>query len=169
MAETVPDILFTSDANGCIEYVSPRFYELTGLTPNSGGSDWATAIHPDDCENVRTRWLDSVRTKEPFQAKFRLRSAEGGYPWFQVRARPIYDGGNSASKWFGTCSDIDELVRIQDALEEGDQRKNEFLAMLSHDLRNPLAPIRNAVQVLGLLDLKDPRLRWVKEMIDRQV
>lgn len=169
MAETVPDILFTSDANGGIEYVSPRFYELTGLTPNSGGSDWAAAIHPDDCENVRTRWLDSVRTKEPFQAKFRLRSAEGAYPWFQVRARPIYDGGNSASKWFGTCSDIDELVRIQDALEEGDRRKNEFLAMLSHELRNPLAPIRNAVQVLGLLDLKDPRLRWVKEMIDRQV
>jgi two-component system CheB/CheR fusion protein len=169
MAETVPDILFTRDANGCIEYVSPRFYELTGLTPNSGGSDWAAAIHPDDCENVRTRWLDSVRTKEPFQAKFRLRSAEGGYPWFQVRARPIYDGGNSASKWFGTCSDIDELVRIQDALEEGDRRKSEFLAMLSHELRNPLAPIRNAVQVLGLLDLTDPRPRWVKEMIDRQL
>jgi two-component system CheB/CheR fusion protein len=113
--------------------------------------------------------LDSVRTKESFQARFRLRSAGGGYRWFQVRARPIYDGINCASKWFGSCSDIDELVHIQDALEEGDRRKNEFLAMLSHELRNPLAPIRNAVQVLGLLDLTDPRLRWVKEMIDRQV
>lgn len=169
MAETVPDILFTSDAKGSIEYVSPRFYELTGLTQNSGGADWVRAIHPDDCENVRARWLDSVRTKESFQARFRLRSAGGGYQWFQVRARPIYDGSNCASKWFGSCSDIDELVHIQDALEEGDRRKNEFLAMLSHELRNPLAPIRNAVQVLGLLDLTDPRLRWVKELVDRQV
>ncbi|CAI8883878.1 sensor histidine kinase [Methylocaldum szegediense] len=169
MAETVPDILFTSDAYGRIEYVSPRFYELTGLTENSGGTDWVRAIHPDDCENVRVRWRKSVRTKEPFQAKFRLRAVDGGYQWFQVRARPIYDEGNCASKWFGTCSDIDELVRIQSALEEGDRRKNEFLAMLSHELRNPLAPICNAVQVLGLLDLPDPRLRWVKEMIERQV
>src|SRR5690606_40076541 len=78
MAETVPDILFTSDANGCIEYVSPRFYELTGLTQNSGGADWARAIRPDDCENVRARRSDSVRTKEPFQAKVRVRSAESG-------------------------------------------------------------------------------------------
>jgi PAS domain S-box-containing protein len=169
MAETVPDILFTSDSEGFIEYISPRFFEYTGLPPGSNHADWAAAIHPDDEERTTTRWQYTVKTGEPFQAKFRLRSADGSYQWFQVRARPIRDENSHVTKWFGTCSDIDELVRVQDALEEADRRKNEFLAMLSHELRNPLAPIRNAIQVMGLLNLSDPRLLWVKDMIDRQV
>ncbi|MGX2038639.1 PAS domain S-box protein [Methylocaldum sp. MU1018] len=169
MAETVPDILFTSDSAGVIEYISPRFYEHTGLPPNSSCSDWRAAIHPDDGEPTRMRWRHAVRNGEIFQARCRLRSAEGAYQWFQIRARLIRCEGGRGAKWFGTYSDIDELVRIQDALKEADRHKNEFLAMLSHELRNPLAPIRNAVQVMGLLDLTDPRLRWVKDMIDRQV
>ncbi|HYE36698.1 PAS domain S-box protein [Methylocaldum sp.] len=169
MAETVPDILFTSNPEGCIDYISPRFYEYTGSPPDSIGADWAKAVYSEDYERTRLRWRHSVETGEPFETRYRLRSAEGSYRWFQVRARPICDGNNCITKWFGTGSDIDELVRVQDALEEADRRKNEFLAMLSHELRNPLAPIRNAVQVMGLLNLSDPRLQWVKDMIDRQV
>jgi len=169
MAETVPDILFTSDSEGFVDYISPRFYEYTGLPPNSNSADWVATIHPDDQERTRMHWQHAVKTGEPFQTRYRLRSTEGSYQWFQVRARPIRDANSHVTKWFGTCSDIDELVRVQDALEEADRRKNEFLAMLSHELRNPLAPIRNAVQVMGLLNLTDPRLLWVKDMIDRQV
>jgi|GEM_PF-1413501 len=169
MAETVPDILFTSDSEGVIDYISPRFYEYTSVAPDSESAGWAAAIHPDDEERTRLRWQQAVKTGEPFQAKYRLRLAEGSYQWFQVRARPIRDENSQVTKWFGTCSDIDELVRVQDALETADRRKNEFLAMLSHELRNPLAPIRNAVQVMGLLNPTDPRLLWVKDMIDRQI
>lgn len=169
MAETVPDFLFTSDANGLVNYISPRFYEYTGLSPDSKSADWVAAIHPHDLNRTISRWQDSVRSGETFQSKYRLLSAEGSYQWFQVRARPIHDNEKRVTKWFGACSDIDELVRVQDALEEADRRKNEFLAMLAHELRNPLAPIRNAVQVMGLLNLTDPRLLWVKSMIDRQL
>lgn len=169
MAETVPDFLFTSDANGLVDYISPRFYEYTGLSPDSKRSDWVAAIHPHDLERTISRWQKAVRSGETFQSNYRLLSAEGSYRWFQVRARPIRDDDKRVRKWFGACSDIDELVRVQDALEEADRRKNEFLAMLAHELRNPLAPIRNAVQVMGLLNLTDSRLLWVKSMIDRQL
>lgn len=169
MAETVPDILFTSDSSGFIDYISPRFYEYSGLPPDSKSTEWVAAIHPDDEERTRLQWQHAVTTGEPFRTKYRLRSTDGSYQWFQVRARPIRDASSRITKWFGICSDIDELVRVQDALEEADRRKNEFLAMLSHELRNPLAPIRNAVQVMGLLNLTDSRLLWVKDMIDRQV
>ena len=55
------------------------------------------------------------------------------------------------------------------ALKEADRRKNEFLAILAHELRNPLAPIRNAVQVLSLQDPPDPSVQWPREVIERQV
>src|SRR5262249_24702263 len=60
-------------------------------------------------------------------------------------------------------------ARLYQNIQEGDRRKSEFLAMLAHELRNPLAPIRNAVQVLRLIGLKEPTLCQARDMIDRQV
>jgi PAS domain S-box-containing protein len=65
--------------------------------------------------------------------------------------------------------DVTERRRTEMATEEADRRKDEFLAMLAHELRNPLAPIRNAAHTLGLLGGSDARLRWVAEVIERQV
>ncbi len=65
--------------------------------------------------------------------------------------------------------DLAERKRLEDALMAADQRKDEFLAMLSHELRNPLAPIRNAVQIMGLTPLDDPHLRHCRDVIERQV
>ena len=62
-----------------------------------------------------------------------------------------------------------ERMRLLSQLHERDRRKNEFMAMLAHELRNPLAPIRNAVQYLSLKGLNDPDVNWAREMIDRQV
>ncbi|MBV8312401.1 MAG: PAS domain S-box protein [Planctomycetaceae bacterium] len=62
-----------------------------------------------------------------------------------------------------------ERMRLLSQLHERDRRKNEFMAMLAHELRNPLAPIRNAVQYLSLKGLSDPDVNWAREMIDRQV
>jgi PAS domain S-box-containing protein len=65
--------------------------------------------------------------------------------------------------------DVTANRRATQALREADQRKDEFLAMLAHELRNPLAPIRNAASVLGLLNLDEPRVRWAQAIIERQV
>jgi signal transduction histidine kinase/CheY-like chemotaxis protein len=62
-----------------------------------------------------------------------------------------------------------ELRCRAEQLAEADRRKDEFLAMLGHELRNPLAPIRNAVEVMRLLDLTGPQLQWARDVIDRQV
>ena len=59
--------------------------------------------------------------------------------------------------------------RPKTALREDDRRKDEFLATLAHELRNPLAPIRNAVEVLRLEPTESPQLEWARDMIDRQV
>ncbi|HYE37525.1 PAS domain S-box protein [Methylocaldum sp.] len=65
--------------------------------------------------------------------------------------------------------DITERQQAEEALREADRRKDEFLAMLGHELRNPLMPIRNAVQIMHKLGMADPKLIWVRDLIDRQV
>jgi PAS domain S-box-containing protein len=171
MAETVPDILFTRRSDGRSDYVNPRFYEYTGLPPGAAeGFDWMDALPPEDREQIRTRVQQSVETGEPYAVMQRLRAADGRYRWFRVQARPIRNDEGRILRWFGVCSDIDDLIHAQEALQEADRRKDEFLAMLGHELRNPLAPIRTAVQVMNrVVDPADPKQLWAREVIGRQV
>jgi PAS domain S-box-containing protein len=170
MAETVPDILFTARPDGWWDYFNPRFYEYTGLTPDAAeGFGWIRALHPDDKERVQASWRQALETGEPLSLRYRLRAADGGFRWFQVRTRLIRSAAGEIVKWFGVTSDIDDLVRAEETSRESDRRKDEFLAMLGHELRNPLAPIRNAVHIIRRLNLPEPKLQWAQEMIDRQL
>lgn len=71
--------------------------------------------------------------------------------------------------WYGFIHDISERKRTEEALREADRRKNEFLAMLGHELRNPLAPIRNAIKLMNRLTPDDPRQLWARDMVMRQM
>ena len=84
-------------------------------------------------------------------------------------ASPLYDEKGGVRGCVGVFVDISELKRAEEALREADRRKDEFLAMLAHELRNPLAPIRNALQVMKTLGPKEPRLEWSRAVIDRQI
>src|SRR5262249_44964461 len=150
---------FTARPDGWCDYTSPRFAAFTGLPPGAWeGFGWVTALHPDDGERTRSQWLACVRENRPFEIEYRFPAAAGGYRWFLRRAVPLPDEHGHVTRWVGACIDIDDRKRAEEALKEADRRKNEFLAVLGHELRNPLAPIRNAAHVLRSLDLGEPRL-----------
>ena len=86
-----------------------------------------------------------------------------------VKATPLFDRSGSVRGALGGFVDITEHRRVEQALQEADRRKDEFLAMLAHELRNPLAPIRNAVEILRFGGPTEPRLESARQMIDRQV
>src|SRR5262249_2413847 len=67
------------------------------------------------------------------------------------------------------ANEVGERRRAEQALKEADRRKNEFLAILSHELRNPLAPLRNATQLMRRIGTDDPQLAWSRDVIERQV
>ncbi|MCF7983665.1 MAG: PAS domain S-box protein [Thiohalocapsa sp.] len=169
MAETVPDILFTADAGGATDYVNTRFYRITGADGGSAvGAGWLQALHPQDRERVASLWRDGAGGTEELRFRYRLHCAGGGYRWFETRVRPIHDARGNLVKWFGAASDVDELVRAREALEQADRQKNEFLAILGHELRNPMAPVRSAVDIMEEIAPDDPKLRWAIAVIDRQ-
>jgi len=168
MAQTVPDILFTADAQGRCDYVNQRFHEVTGMeTQRALGLGWLKALHPEDRDGVVTAWQNAVHSDAGFSYRYRLCCSDTAWRWFETRARPV-PGPHGEHYWFGACSDIDELVRTREALEEADRQKNEFLAILGHELRNPMAPVRSAVDVMRTLAPEEPKLRWAIQVIERQ-
>jgi PAS domain S-box-containing protein len=167
LAETVPEILYTWSPDGHCDYVSQRYYTYTGRPPETAiGDGWIEALHPEDRTEIELRWREAVTQESPFDMEFRLRRHDGTYGWFRSHAVPVRDTEGHTVRWFGVAADIDEQKRTQEVLREIDRRKDEFFAMLGHELRNPLAPIRNAAHILRLKG--PPDLQRLIEMIERQ-
>src|SRR5439155_1016537 len=130
---------------------------------------WPRLLHPDDLRPTLDRWAHAVRTGEPYEVEYRFKDrATGGYRWHLGRALPVRDAAGRTERWFGTCTDIHDHKCAEEALREADRRKDEFLAMLAHELRNPLGPVRNAAQVLEVQS--DPAtVGWARAVVERQV
>jgi PAS domain S-box-containing protein len=132
MAEAVPEILYTTNADGGTDYLSRRFADYTGLAAESGlGDGWIAAVHPDDRQLADAAWHRALRIGGgPFEVEYRLRSAAGDYRWFRSRATPVDAGTGSDRRWFGVATDIDDSKRaeaaLMSALEEVRQLKERL-------------------------------------------
>jgi signal transduction histidine kinase len=98
-----------------------------------------------------SRFHEARELGEPFTLEHRIRAANGAYRWFLARAEPEMDPATGRPRrWYGTCVDIHERRIAEARIAEADRRKEEFLATLAHELRNPLAPIRTGLAVLDM-------------------
>lgn len=123
-------------------------------------------VHPDDREHVDRIWMQALQGT-PCEIEHRL-VVNGTVKWVRERIELLFDDAQRLQGGFGTTQDITELKRVEQALLEADRRKDEFLAMLAHELRNPLVPILNAAHVLGRLQGTEPQLQWAQQVIERQ-
>ena len=174
LADAAPGFIWSTDAQGRFTFMSGRFEVFTGLPfgeLRSGG--WRQVLHPDECETGIQQFLHAIRNHLPLNGRMRLRRADGVYRWIESSAVPLLDEQAESSLSFrglmGVSMDISDLVGAEQALREADQRKDEFLATLAHELRNPLAPIRNAVQILRTQNGADSASRKLQDIIDRQI
>jgi PAS domain S-box-containing protein len=170
MANMVPSCVWTATADGSLNYANDRWYAFSGLTlEQTAGLEWVDAIHPDDRERCLAAWKTAIRQGQPYEVEVRNRGAHGDYRWFLTRAVPERDSRGTVTGWFGTATDIQAQKQAEEELRDADRRKDEFLAMLSHELRNPLAAIRNALHVMRTSSPDDPEMPAVREVIERQV
>ncbi len=170
LAEAMPHIVWTADAAGKNDYISHHWSEYTGRPEADGLSDrWTESIHPDDLPALLDRRQQSLQQGTPYTTEYRLRARDGEYRWQLVRGVPVRDEQGKVVKWYGTSTDIDEQKRLAEALLEADRRKNEFLATLAHELRNPLAPLRNSLEVVRLSGDSPQTFQRVREIMERQV
>jgi PAS domain S-box-containing protein len=151
---------------------------LFGLAPGRFGGtyeDWTRCVHPEDlsrAEQELRRWLaDGEGTSE-----YRAMWPDGSVRWIQARGKVFFDEAGQPLRWVGINIDVTErkqmeqsLRRQTEALREADRRKDEFLATLAHELRNPLAPISNAVGILAMRGDDPAVVAQTKEVMERQV
>ena len=169
LADAMPQLVWTADASGKVDYYNSRAIEYAGIRQGGDGTwSWEPVVHPDELEITREAWHSAIENATTYTCEHRIRMKDGSYRWHLSRAVPMR-GPEGVVKWFGTATDVHALREAQEALRESDRRKDEFLATLAHELRNPLNPIRSAVEVLRLRGPDSPELRWGRDVIDRQV
>jgi two-component system, sensor histidine kinase and response regulator len=123
LTEALPQLVWTAMPDGACDYFSTQWTQYTGLsTSELLGWQWMETLHPDDREPTRQLWTNSVAGRSPYDVEYRVRRADGEYRWFKTRGVPIRDSEGSVFKWFGTCTDITDLRRTEEALRESEER-----------------------------------------------
>jgi len=170
VGESIDFGVWVCDAAGRNIYASDSFLRLTGLTQKECSElGWAGLLHPDDAQATIVAWNECVQAGAPWYREHRIRGADGRYHPILAQGVPIRDDRRHITGWAGINLDISRLKHTEEALREADRRKDEFLATLAHELRNPLAPIRHAVRILDSAAANDAQHRWGREVIARQV
>ena len=142
-------VMWTNNNVGEMVGEQPGWSQLTGQSADEcSGNGWTKTVHPDDVAPTLQAWQRAVKSRSVFQHEHRIRVQSGEWRLFSIRAVPVVDADQQITEWVGVHIDITEARRTEAALREADQRKDEFLATLAHELRNPLAPIRNAARIL---------------------
>lgn len=112
---TLPQIVWTARPDGWHTYFNQNWMEFTGLTlEESLGHGWNPPFHPDDRERARQEWEAATSSGRPYQIEYRLRRHDGVYHWMLGRALPLRNDEGRIVKWFGTCTDIEELKAAQE-------------------------------------------------------
>ncbi len=177
IADVVPDLLWSNDANGAADWYNQQWLDYTGQTlATITGDGWRDVIHPDDLDALVRNFQAALASGEPLRQEHRLRRRDGAYRWFLVHARPLGNADGPILRWYGAATDIHEermaLEAEQEARAEAEaalKTREQFLSIASHELRTPLTSLLGYAHMLPIA-LKDGRgdpLRMA-ELITRQ-
>ncbi|MBL8944676.1 MAG: PAS domain-containing protein, partial [Myxococcales bacterium] len=163
LAEAMPLIVWSMSPDGEDAYLNPHWFEYTGQGESIALAErWRLALHPDDFEACFASWAAAAERKVLWQLEYRLRRQDGVYRWHLGRSVPDLDGDGAVIRWYGTATDIHEQ---RTAIES----REELLATVSHDLRDPLGTIALANATLRETLDGDPVAAHVSQTIDRSV
>lgn len=177
MADSAPVMVWVACADRLVQWVNRPWLAFTGSTLDEAcGHGWLEGVHEEDLERVTGIYDTAFDARVPFTMDYRLRRHDGAWRWISNHGVPRVAPDGSFLGYIGSCFDVHDRKDLEErlaertrALRQADRRKNEFLAMLSHELRNPLAPIANAAGILRLMERDNPSLAHVRQIIDRQV
>ena len=153
LADFVPQMVWMSTPEGLNIYFNQRWVDYTGMSlEESRGRGWNTPFHDDDRQRAWGAWNHAVATGGPYHVESRLRAADGRYRWFLMQGVPLRNASGEIVKWFGSCTDIEDMKRAEEALRLSEER------------------LRLAVRVaaMGIWELQLPErvVTWSPEVLD---
>jgi len=160
LADTMPQMVWSTLPDGYHDYYNARWYEFTGVPEGStDGEAWNGMFHPEDQPRAWEAWRHSLSTGEPYQVEYRLRRADGDYRWTLGRALPLRDETGAIVRWFGTCTDVHEQ-------KQASEEREVITQELSHRIKNIFAVIAGLV---GFAARTKPELSSVAEDLRERI
>jgi PAS domain S-box-containing protein len=130
IANFMPVMVWTTTPDGLHDWFSQRWYDYTGLTEDQSlGEGWRLPFHPDDMAGTKVRWFHSLETGDEYNTEYRCQRFDGEWRWMLGRALPFYDDNGRIIKWFGTCTDIHDLVM---ARQEARRTREQLQQVITH-------------------------------------
>jgi two-component system CheB/CheR fusion protein len=170
MADHAPVLVWMAGTDNRGTWFNRPWLEFVGRDmAQELGTGWTENVHPEDIDLFRRTCSEAADAQRPFEMEFRLRRHDGAWRWVLDKGVPLRDAEGGFAGYIGSCIDITERKAAEEALREADQRKTGFMAALAHELRNPLAPIRNGLQILKAADEGRPTIAHTRKMMERQL
>ena len=176
LVEASPVMIWRSGLDASCDYFNETWLAFTGRAlEQEMGNGWAEGVHPDDFDRCLKHYLEHFQRREAFEMEYRLRHHDGEYRWIFDRGVPFTDDNGAFAGFIGSCVDVDERRKIQDAQQQHDREEialaREFekriLAIVGHDIRNPLGTIHLTAQFLELTAEADSDVRRSAETLSR--
>ena len=115
MADSLPTLVWGCGPDGACDFLSQQWVDYTGIGESEQlGYGWLDQVHPEEREPIRDEWRTAVRSGQPFNRELRLRAKDGTFRWFAMRSIPIRGQTGEVGKWYGTCTDVDQLKQAAD-------------------------------------------------------
>jgi PAS domain S-box-containing protein len=125
--DTIPALAWSAGPDGSADFVNRGWIEYTSLSlEDTKGSGWSSRMHPDDRDKFVDKFLKAVAAGTPYEDEGRIRRADGQYRWFLVRGTPFRDESGNIVRWYGTCTDIEDRRRADEALRDSEKRFRDF-------------------------------------------
>jgi PAS domain S-box-containing protein len=173
LAESINEVFWMSNPETTeILYISPAYERVWGRTCASlreHPRSFLDAVLADDRERVRAAALDQHARGEPTDLEYRISRPDGTIRWIRDRGFPVKDAAGRVYRFVGIAEDTTEKKQAEEALKEANRRKDEFLATLAHELRNPLAPIRTGLELMKLAGDDRQVIDDARGLIERQL
>jgi PAS domain S-box-containing protein len=170
LADAMPQVVWMARPDGRIDYINERVNELSGVRMLHDGTwSWADVLVPEDRETTIEAWATAVRNGTPYEIAHRLKRTDGTVHWYLSRAVPVRGDHDEILQWFGTATDIDSQKRAEETVREADRHKTDFLAWLSHELRNPIGVIHTSLALIDRAGVASEQGLRALSVIRRQV
>jgi hypothetical protein len=188
LIDTIPALVWCATPDGRPSYFNKRLIDYVGLTTDHFGasrgesrqpSALGTLIHPDDMAAVERIWEQAVKTGEPFSVRHRIRRADGVYRWADGRGEPLRGDDGRVVQWYGVNVDIEDEMRMQDALRSTQDRLSrasqtaslaEMSASIAHEINQPLASVvTNGYACLRWLSAEVPNIVRARDAAERTI
>lgn len=152
LAESLPQLIWTTRADGYCDYLSKQWCEYTGVAESLQlGSGWLEFVHPDDRERVKERWQLSVQSTVVFEIDYRIRAANGDYRWFKTGAIPVRDETGGITQWVGSNTDIEEVKRAEETARQFKDELELRVTQRTEELSRTVQALRDSEERFRLL------------------